>query len=78
MSLTINNARIIGENLNVLALKIITIIFNKSRRNGENMRDFEKISFDLREYIKETTENPMLDTEILEVGDGLAISKLKK
>ena len=32
----------------------------------------------LREYIKETTENPMLDTEILEVGDGLAISKLKK
>lgn len=31
----------------------------------------------LREYIKETTENPSLDTEILEVGDGLAISKLK-
>lgn len=31
----------------------------------------------LREYIKETTENPALDTEILEVGDGLAISKLK-
>lgn len=32
----------------------------------------------LREYIKETTENPNLDTEILEVGDGLAISRLKK
>ena len=32
----------------------------------------------LREYIKETTENPNLETEILEVGDGLAISKLKK
>ena len=31
----------------------------------------------LREYIKETTENPNLETEILEVGDGLAISKLK-
>ena len=29
----------------------------------------------LREYIKETTENPNLETEILEVGDGLAISK---
>ncbi|MBP3503349.1 MAG: O-methyltransferase [Clostridia bacterium] len=29
----------------------------------------------LREYIKETTENPALDTEILEVGDGLAISR---
>ena len=31
----------------------------------------------LREYIKEVTENPNLETEILEVGDGLAISKLK-
>lgn len=29
----------------------------------------------LREYIKETTENPNLITEILEIGDGLAISK---
>ncbi len=31
----------------------------------------------LREYIKQTTESPNLDTEILEVGDGLAISRLK-
>ncbi len=31
----------------------------------------------LREYIKEVFENPNLDTEILEVGDGLAISKVK-
>ena len=31
----------------------------------------------LREYIKEITENPNLETEILEVGDGLAISRLK-
>ena len=31
----------------------------------------------LREYIKETTENPNLETEILEVGDGLAITKMK-
>ena len=29
----------------------------------------------LREYIAETTGNPELETEILEVGDGLAISK---
>ena len=29
----------------------------------------------LRQYIKETTENPGLATEILEVGDGLAITK---
>ena len=31
----------------------------------------------LREYIKEVTENENLETEILEVGDGLAITKLK-
>ena len=32
----------------------------------------------LREYIKEVTENPDIETEILEVGDGLAVSRLKK
>ena len=31
----------------------------------------------LREYIKEVSENPNLETKILEVGDGLAISKIK-
>ena len=31
----------------------------------------------LREYIKEVTEDERLETEILEVGDGLAISKVK-
>ena len=31
----------------------------------------------LREYIKETTENPELETKILEVGDGLAITRKK-
>ena len=31
----------------------------------------------LREYIKLTTEDPRLDTKILEVGDGLAITRLK-
>ena len=31
----------------------------------------------LREYIKEITENPNLETEILEVGDGLAVSRIK-
>ncbi len=30
----------------------------------------------LREYIKEASENPNLETEILEVGDGLAVSKI--
>lgn len=32
----------------------------------------------LREYIKEITENENLETEILEVGDGLAITKVIK
>ena len=32
----------------------------------------------LREYIKLTTDNPKLDTQILEVGDGLAITRIKK
>ena len=30
----------------------------------------------LRDYIKEVTENPDLKTEILEIGDGLAVTKL--
>ncbi len=32
----------------------------------------------LREYIKEVSENPKLETKILDVGDGLAISKVGK
>lgn len=32
----------------------------------------------LREYIKEVTENPSLETEILENGDGLAITKIRR
>ena len=32
----------------------------------------------LREYIAEITNNGNLETEILEVGDGLAISKIKR
>ena len=32
----------------------------------------------LREYIQMATENENLDTEILEVGDGIAISRVKK
>ena len=30
----------------------------------------------LREYLKQTQENPCLETKILDVGDGLAISKV--
>lgn len=32
----------------------------------------------LRQYIKQIQENPLLETEILEVGDGLSISRVKK
>ena len=32
----------------------------------------------LREYIKEVTENPNLETEILEIGDGLANTRVTK
>ena len=32
----------------------------------------------LREYIKEVTENEKLETEILESGDGLAVTYWKK
>ncbi len=32
----------------------------------------------LREFIKEVKENQFLETEILEVGDGLSISKVKR
>ena len=32
----------------------------------------------LREYIKAVSENPKLETEILEVGDGLAVSQIKE
>ena len=32
----------------------------------------------LREYIQMAEENPALDTQILEIGDGLAISRVKK
>ena len=31
----------------------------------------------LREYIAEVTQNPTLSTEILEIGDGLAVTKFK-
>ena len=31
----------------------------------------------LREYIKEVTENPNLETQILEIGDGLAVTKTR-
>ncbi len=57
-----------------------TIIADNILYKGYVMSDYNKHKQrtavrNLREYIKETTENPELDTEILEIGDGLAITK---
>ena len=51
--------------------------------NGYVMSDYNKHKQrtavrHLREYIKEVTENPSLETEILEIGDGLAITRVSK
>lgn len=32
----------------------------------------------LREYLRQVTENPNLETEILDIGDGLAVSRIKE
>ena len=49
---------------------------------GYVMSDYNKhkqrtAARNLREYIKEVSENPNLETQILEVGDGLAVSRIK-
>lgn len=59
-----------------------TIIADNVLYKGYVMSDYNKHKQrtavrNLREYIAETTQNPNLETQILEVGDGLAISKLK-
>ena len=67
--------RMLNENGIIFADNILYKGYVMSDYNKHKQRTAVR---NLREYIKETTENPMLDTEILEVGDGLAISKLKK
>ena len=73
-------------NMEKIIQNIATPVVKESSDNilykGYVMSDYNKHKQrtavrNLREYIKETTENPNLDTEILEVGDGLAITKLK-
>ena len=66
--------RMLNENGIIFADNILYKGYVMSDYNKHKQRTAVR---NLREYIKETTENPMLDTEILEVGDGLAISKLK-
>lgn len=69
------------ESLRLLKTKGI-IFADNILYKGYVMSDYNKHKqrtavTNLRKYIKEISENPNLETEILEVGDGLAISKLK-
>ena len=64
--------RMLNKNGVILADNILYKGYVMSDYNKHKQRTAVK---HLREYIKETTENPELETEILEVGDGLAITK---
>ena len=45
--------------------------------NGGTSFTEEYVALSIQEYLKEVNENPELETKLLEVGDGLAISKKK-
>ena len=66
--------RMLNENGIIFADNILYKGYVMSDYNKHKQRTAVR---NLREYIKEVTENPNLETEILEVGDGLAISKNK-
>lgn len=67
--------RMINENGIIFADNILYKGYVMSDYNKHKQRTAVR---NLREYIKEVSENPKLETKILEVGDGLAISKIKK
>ncbi len=67
--------RLINNNGIILADNVLYKGYVMSDYNKHKQRTAVR---HLREYIKEVTENPNLETEILEVGDGLAISKVSK
>ena len=67
--------RMLNENGIILADNILYKGYVMSDYNKHKQRTAVR---NLREYIAEVTQNPDLETQILEVGDGLAISKLKK
>jgi len=66
--------RMLNENGIIFADNILYKGYVMSDYNKHKQRTAVR---NLREYIKETTENPILQTQILEVGDGLAITKKK-
>ena len=66
--------RMIKSNGVILADNILYKGYVMSDYNKHKQRTAVR---NLREYIKEVSENPNIETEILDVGDGLAISKIK-
>ena len=66
--------RLINKNGIIFADNILYKGYVMSDYNKHKQRTAVR---NLREYIKQVSENPNLETEILEVGDGLAISKIK-
>ncbi len=66
--------RMLNKNGVILADNILYKGYVMSDYNKHKQRTAVR---NLREYIAEVTNNPNLETEILEVGDGLAISKWK-
>ena len=66
--------RLINKNGIIFADNILYKGYVMSDYNKHKQRTAVR---NLREYIKEVSEDPNLETEILEVGDGLAISKVK-
>ena len=66
--------RLLDENGVIIADNILYKGYVMSDYNKHKQRTAVR---NLREYIKEVSENPNLETEILEVGDGLAISRIK-
>lgn len=66
--------RMLNNNGVILADNILYKGYVMSDYNKHKQRTAVR---NLREYIAEVTNNPNLETEILEVGDGLAITKIK-
>lgn len=64
--------RMLNKNGVILADNILYKGYVMSDYNKHKQRTAVR---NLREYIAETTNNPNLETEILEVGDGLAITR---
>lgn len=67
--------RLVKSNGIILADNILYKGYVMSDYNKHKQRTAVK---HLREYIKEAMENEMLKTDILEVGDGLAVTKVHK